>query len=91
MVRLKKVEVDPRLAAIRGGKAAPVNLRMIASDSKGYWIGDIMANRHRAGRPSFRALLGEEHPTPYFRRLYRAAAGPRGDEKWANGGTPIRD
>ena len=90
LVCLIMVDIDPAVSATRGRKSGPVNWREMARDSRGYWHEDIMANRHRAGRPSFRAQI--EADDPYFRRLYRAAArGPGAKKKWAIGGISIRD
>ena len=83
---LKEAEIDPSLDAIRCRKEGPVNWRAVARDARGSWSGEIMDNRHRARRPSYRALV--EADGLYFRRLYRAAAGLRRDEKWENRGTP---
>ena len=69
---LGKVGDDPSLAAIRGRKEGPVNWLGMARDVRRYWRVGIMANRRRAGRPSFRALLEDECsvlPAPLPHRL----------------------
>ena len=51
----------------------------MARDARRYWRGEIVANRHRAGWPSFRDIREEDRGL--FRRLYRAAAGTPGRRK----------
>ena len=58
----KKGGNRPILIRDYGRKEGPVNCRGVARDVRGYRRGEIMDNRHRAGRPSFRPLLEEEGP-----------------------------
>ena len=73
-VCLKKVEIDPSLAEIRGRKEGPVNWRGMARDIRGFWHGEIMANRHHARQPSFRALIEAAGPL-YLAPLPRLIGG----------------
>ena len=77
----KKGGNRPILIRDYGRKEGPVNCRGVARDVRGYRRGEIMDNRHRAGRPSFRPLISAKDGSisTFFRHT---SAGPSASWKW---------